>query len=374
MADGSRHQDDPTNRRLVERPAVRLAGIVAAALTLGFLFITSVLDAYHAPSPHHVPVAVVGPPQAVAKIQTALGQRAPGAFDVDPYQSAAAARQAIENRRVDAALVLAAPAGASAPGGASAAPGGVPPAHVLIASGIGTEPANAIATVFTGVAKAMGGGAVVQDVAPVQRGDPLGVASYFFAVGLYMPSFLGGILMTVAARRYSMAGKIVAVLVFAALLGTIEVGVVDGLIGALVGHSAELIGLGVLTSVAFAATVVALGSMLGAAGIALSTLTFPGAGIPASGGPFGVAFLPEFYRVVGPGLPLTNAAAAIRNVVYFGGHANGAPLGVLACWAGGALVLMAAIAAVDRRRRSPRPGTSAPMTGPRLAEQHQTSK
>jgi hypothetical protein len=71
--------------------------------------------------------------------------------------------------------------------------------------------------------------------------------------------------------------------------------------------------------------------VLGAAGIGLSTLTFLVAGIPSSGGPFGVSFLPAFYRVAGPGLPLTNAATASRNISYFGGHAIGAPRNQTRC-------------------------------------------
>jgi hypothetical protein len=142
---------------------------------------------------------------------------------------------------------------------------------------------------------------------------------------------LFGIMLTFAAPRASTASKVAAVIVFAACLGTVEVAVVDGLIGALAGHAAGLIGVGMLTSLAFAATIAALGRVLGAAGIGLSTLTFLVAGIPSSGGPFGVSFLPAFYRVAGPGLPLTNAATASRNISYFGGHAIGAPRNQTRC-------------------------------------------
>jgi hypothetical protein len=71
-------------------------------------------------------------------------------------------------------------------------------------------------------------------------------------VALYLPSFLFGIMLTFAAPRASTASKVAAVIVFAACLGTVEVAVVDGLIGALAGHAAGLIGVGMLTSLAFA--------------------------------------------------------------------------------------------------------------------------
>jgi uncharacterized phage infection (PIP) family protein YhgE len=168
------------------------------------------------------------------------------------------------------------------------------------------------------------------------------------ARALYLPSFLFAILLTFAAPRAPTVSKITAVIVFAALLGAAETAVADGLLGALTGHAAALTGVGMLTSLAFAATVAALGRVLGAAGIGLSTLTFLVAGIPSSGGPFGVSFLPAFYRAVGPGLPLTNATTAARNITYFSGHATAAPLGVLAAWAGGGLLVLIAASLAEK--------------------------
>jgi hypothetical protein len=337
--------------RLASR--ARVAGIAVAALTLGFLFITSILGAYHAPAPHDVPVAIVGPAQVTAPAGAALARQDPGAFTLVSYRSAAAATHAIRSRDVDAAFVLPV--------------AGEHRAQLIVASGTGSEATQVIETVFTHAAAAMGATAAVHDIAPLPAGDPLGVSPYFFGVALYLPTFLFGIMLTFAAPRASTATKMAAVIVFAACLATVEVAVVDGLIGALAGHAAALIGVGVLTSLAFGATIVALGRVLGAAGVGLSTLTFLVAGIPSSGGPFGVSFLPAFYRVVGPGLPLTNAATASRNISYFGGHAIGAPLGVLAAWAGGGLLILTAVAVIEKGRRTPRWLRKPPEPATRLA-------
>jgi hypothetical protein len=323
-------------------PHVRVAGITVAALTIGFLFITSILGAYHAPTPHHVQIGIVGPAQVAAPVKAALGQRAPGAFDLVSYQDTEAATRAVETRDVYAAFVL------PTPGAAQAG------AQLIIASGIGASPAQVIRTVFTEAAAAMQTPVNVRDIAPLPSGDPLGVSPYFFCVALYMPSFLFGIMLTFAAARASAASKIVSVIVFAVLLGIVEIAVADGLTGALTGHATALAGLGMLTALAFAATVAALGRMFGSAGVGLSTLAFLIAGIPSSGGPFGVSFLPEFYRVVGPGLPLTNAASAARNISYFNSHAVAAPLSVLGVWAGGGLLLLAVVAFLENNPRAPR--------------------
>jgi hypothetical protein len=320
-------------------PRVRAAGITVAALTIGFLFITSILGAYHAPTPHDVPIAIVGPVQVTAQVRAALNQRDPGAFDLVSYRSAAAATHEVEYRDAYAALVVP----------ASGTTAGKDRAQLIIASGIGADPAEVIRTVFTEAAAAAGTTAAVRDIAPLPPGDPLGVSPYFFCVALYLPSFLLGIMLTFAAPRASTLSKIMVVLVFAALLGIVEVAVADGLTGALIGHAVALAGMGMLTALAFGAAVTALGRVLGAVGIGLSTLTFLIAGIPSSGGPFGVSFLPAFYRVVGPVLPLTNAATVARNISYFHGHAIRAPLGVLAVWAGGGLLILIAVALLENR-------------------------
>jgi len=75
-------------------------------------------------------------------------------------------------------------------------------------------------------------------------------------------------------------------------------------------------------------------------------------GIPVSGGPANLAsFGPAFLRVLDAALPLGVAASAVRNVVYFGGHATGLDLWVLTAWALAGVVGL--IWATTLRRRAP---------------------
>ncbi|HYZ55560.1 MAG TPA: carboxypeptidase regulatory-like domain-containing protein, partial [Streptosporangiaceae bacterium] len=319
------------------RAAVRLTGILAGVLIFGFLFATSMMWAFRAPSPHDIPVAVVGPSPVVTQIQAALGQQAPGVLQPIPYPSVSLARQAIMDRHVDAAFALP----AADPGG------GKPRAQVIVASAISPLMADMISTAFTHVAAAMGAGVAVQDIAPLPAGDPSGVSPFYFAIVLLLPSFIGGVLITFATKRTAIALKMAGAVTFAACLAAADVAVADGLLGALTGHAAELFGVGVLTSLAFIASVVALGRVLGAPGIGLAALTFFVAGLPTSGGPSGLPFLPAVYRFVGDGLPPANAVTAAQNVSYFGGHAISVPLGVLAAWAGGGLAVLAAVMAAE---------------------------
>jgi hypothetical protein len=88
------------------RSTVQVVGPVTGGLLIGFLFITSILGAYHAPSPHNEPIAVVAPPQVTTQIRSALDARRPDAFDLQPYGSRSLAERALKRRDVDAAFVV----------------------------------------------------------------------------------------------------------------------------------------------------------------------------------------------------------------------------------------------------------------------------
>src|SRR5690606_40162647 len=77
----------------------RLIGAVVAVTLLGALFVTSFLGAFRQPEPHDVPIAVVGPDQVVARLEQQVAAQAPGAFDLIGYPDAAAARQALLDRK-----------------------------------------------------------------------------------------------------------------------------------------------------------------------------------------------------------------------------------------------------------------------------------
>ncbi|CAA9506702.1 MAG: hypothetical protein AVDCRST_MAG30-2239, partial [uncultured Solirubrobacteraceae bacterium] len=74
-----------------------ILALVAAQVVLVAAF---VLPA-HDPKPHDVPVALVGPAQAAARLEAMR----PGALDVRPVASEAAARAQIADREVYGALV-----------------------------------------------------------------------------------------------------------------------------------------------------------------------------------------------------------------------------------------------------------------------------
>src|SRR2546423_11585843 len=78
-----------------------VAGLLALVTLIGLIG-----PAIKSPSPHDIPVGLVGPAPATQQIATAFATKAPGAFQLTTYGSEADARAAIDARNVDGILVL----------------------------------------------------------------------------------------------------------------------------------------------------------------------------------------------------------------------------------------------------------------------------
>src|SRR5437870_13324314 len=76
-------------------------GLVALMTLIGLI-----APAIKSPSPHDIPVGLVGPPPATQQISQAFGTSAPGAFQFTTYASEADARAAIDSRAVDGTLLI----------------------------------------------------------------------------------------------------------------------------------------------------------------------------------------------------------------------------------------------------------------------------
>ena len=82
------------------------------------------------------------------------------------------------------------------------------------------------------------------------------------------------------------------------------------------------------------------------AGTLIVVVLFVIFGAPAAGGTIPSAFLPGFWRVIGPYLPAGAGTTAVRNTIYFGGNEVGIALLVLAAY----LVVGALVVVAIRRR------------------------
>ncbi|TDC75713.1 ABC transporter permease [Actinomadura sp. 7K507] len=318
-----------------------IAVIVVVAL-LGMVFAGSFLGALHKPEPHGVPVAVVGPENAVDRLGAEMDKRADGAFDLAAYETEKAARDALLDRDVDAVFV---------PGQGGAA---------LIVAGATGKIENAVLTqAFQGVGQATGQPVTVEDVRPLPADDGNGVSAIFFVITTVIPAIVLAVLLAFAVPKAGAGRRVGLLAAGSVVLGGVNAWVAAGLTGALVGAPWELWGLGSL--LVFAVSSFAAGALRagGPPAAGLTVLLFIPIGVPASGGPIGPRFIPEWYAAFGEWLPVSAAINAVRNTVYFDGSAIGGPLLVLTLWAAAGLALVLVPKKTRQRgHAAPEPATS----------------
>jgi nucleotide-binding universal stress UspA family protein len=318
-----------------------LAGFILASAAFVAIFVALTLSAFHKPTPHGVPVGLVGSAAVTAQVEHGLDRAVPGGFSFRDYPSAASATTGIAQRQVDGALVA---SGAKL--------------RLLVTQAGGTGPDQALTGAFTAVAARSGRPLTVTDVLPPLATDTQALSSWFVVLSVLIPSLAAGSASALALRRAPRAWAVAAPVAMAAVSGLIAAAIADGIAG--LGNYPAIAGIVALSSLAVAAPT-ALLARIRPPLVALAVLAFIVFGIPASGGPANLAsFTPGFLRALNPVLPLGVGASTIRNVVYFGGHDTTAYLWTLAAWALAGVVGLNLITALRR----PAPAVTEPVTPP----------
>jgi len=293
------------------RPVLRHATLILVA---GVALAASFVGAFHDPRPHRMPVGVVAPAAQVNRLQAAVGVHDPGALSLRPYPTATSAATAIRDRTLDGAVVL-------TPGHA----------RLLVASAAGSQTVLTMQRAFTPAS--LRTPVATQDLAPLPVSDRGGLGPFFFVLTLVIPSLLIGVAMTIMVKGLPVRDRLAGAAVFAVVVGFVDAAVSNVAFGSLGGSYLELAGLGMLISFAASSVTVGLGRLLGPLGIALAAIGLLVVGTPASGAAVGPAFVPSFFAVLHPILPLGQGLDAVRNAAYFSWHATWGELGLLAGWA-----------------------------------------
>jgi nucleotide-binding universal stress UspA family protein len=323
-----------------------LAAYLVTSAVFVAVFVALTLSAYHKPTPHDLPVGVVGSAAVTRQVEHHLDSAAPGAFRFRSYPSAASATTGIAQRVVDGALIA---SGANL--------------RLLVTQAGGTGPEQALSGALGAVAARSGRQLTVSDVVPPRAGDSQALSSWFVILSVLIPSLAAGSASALALRRVRRSWSVGAPVAGAIVSGAVAAAIVDGIAG--LGNFPAIAGIIALFSLAVAAPTAVLARIRPPLA-ALAVLVFIVAGIPVSGGPANLAsFTPGFLRVFGSVLPLGIAASAIRNVVYFGGHATSPYLWTLAAWALAGLAGLLAVTAL-RRPAPALPVLTEPVTPPRV--------
>lgn len=289
--------------------------LLGVVLLFGFTAVFS--SAFHNPQPHQVPVAIVGPPSALAQARGALD---PQQFFALPYTSESAARDALLRSDVAGVLV-----------------GG----RVLVASAGGFVAAQKTGQALMQASARAGTAATLVDLKPLPPHDSRGLSSFVTVLGTTIASIVAAVLLTLLGGAHPLRARLIALVLTAGLGGVAVALSVDTTVGALTGDFWGIAGVVALLILAVVLCVHGLGRLIGHAGAGLAAMTLVLVGVTSSGGGVGHQFQPGFFRGVSQLFPNGAAVTALRNEVYMAGaHSLGALL-VLCAWAGGgALALL----------------------------------
>jgi len=296
------------------------AGLLALVTLIGLIG-----PAIKSPSPHDIPIGIVE-----GSTQTAFAANGP--FSVTVYDSEHAARQAIDSRDIDGALVL-------GPGGPK----------LIVAGAAGDAVTGVITGAFTQLFQKQGQTLEVEVVHPFASGDPHGLILFFVVLAVLVSTLIANALAGLR-REAGFASRLLIVLIFAVVSAPVAMGVatwIAGNYGSGFWTATALVALG---SAAVGAAVAGAARLLGRPGVALAALIAVLLDLVCSGGPIGSQLLPDAYRALAPGMPAGQLYSAMRGALYFDGAGVTDPITVLVLWVAGGIVLLLLGEVVARRR------------------------
>lgn len=330
---GARRADEETGavrpgrgfgRELAEAVTPRAALLMVGVLALQLAFIASYIGAFHKPTPHRVPIAVVAPEQSQQDIERRLN-----GLDGDPLDVTVTtadretAEQRLRDRKIDGAYVV-------DPGGDTDT--------LLVASGAGSSVGQALEGVFARVQESQQRELRTEDVVPAKAGDGRGLSAFYLVIGWCVGGYLCAavLAMSYGARPSTINRALIRLLttaLYAVVAGLGGAVIAGPVLGALPGSVWGLAALGALTVFAVGAATLAFQALAGVIGVGVTILLVVVLGNPSAGGAYGVSLLPTFWRAIGPYLPTGASTWSARSIAYFEGVAMSGPLLVLAVWA-----------------------------------------
>jgi hypothetical protein len=320
------------------RIMVLVGAVIAIALGAVYLSIG------HHPQPRDVPIAAVGTP-AVAQ---AIEAQAPDEFAVRAVPNRAAARQAIDERDVYAAVV----------------PGKQGVRELLIASSASNQVANFMRKTL-GAATPDNVPRIV-DVKPLPEDDSAGSSIPLLVQLLMLGGSVGilgfrGVLPRFQAGPRSGVLPIAALVAYAFAFGLAVTGI-SAAFG--VGTDASVVDRVLVfsfISLAVTASTAAMVSLIGAAGAAVTGTLFFVIGAQISGGNTAFEFLSPFWSGLGEHLPGGAGTTLVREVLYFPDASMTEPIATLAAYVGAGVLVVLGLSALRSRRpeRRPRLGSDA---------------
>jgi hypothetical protein len=294
--------------------AVALVLLPATVLMLSFAFFY--VGAFHDPTPHQVPIAVVGPPAVAAQLNALPGDP----LDARQASSRADALSQIDDREVYGAYDAATN-------------------HLFVASAANRATAVALEATFDRIAAAQRRPpARVTDVKPLPPKDPNGTAAFYAVIAWMFGGYIGATLIGLigsprASSTQRAAARVGALAAFGIVNGILSVVLLRVCFDVFSGHVVALCAIAALTIFASAAATAGIQAAAGPAGTGLVILVFVILGNSASGGPFARPLLPGLWSTIGGVLPPGASVDLARSALFFDGARIAGPILVLLAWA-----------------------------------------
>jgi len=290
--------------------------VVGAIVVAQFLLVLMFAWSSSRAAPHDLPLAVSGPSAATQGLARGLQQSQPGAFTVMVLSDETAAREAVIDRQVYAAVSVSG-AGATVYTASASSP--------ALAQMLTQDLPAAIEHVLPHVA------VTVTDLAPNPVDDPKGTAIASTLIPLTMTSIAAGVVIgLLAGERRSRLVVLVAYAVLAGLLATVAL---QAMLGGLTGPwlSNELVI--TLGAGAIAATACGLSAAARIVGILVALLVVWFFGFAFSGVTSAWQLMPTPWGQLAQYLPVGATNTGLRSVAFFDGARATGSLAVLGAWA-----------------------------------------
>ena len=291
------------------------------------------LGAFHAPTPHELPVGIVGQGAATQVFAQTVTDQSDGALVAHVVDSAAQAKEQIRDR--DLAAVY-------APGSTSAT--------LYVSTAASETTASAAQKVFLPIAYQAHLPFTVQDVVPTGDEDTTGQGLFFLLVALSVGGYASAIAVAAFATRLRPLWTAAVGLVTAGVVAGIGVVIAGPVYGIITTHRWEVF----LFAWMYDAIIVALGvglhPLLGRWTTPILTMLFVMLNFTSSGGIFQPAFQPGFFAGLNTFWSGAAWLQAAQDLLYFPGASLGRPSLVLALWLAVAVLLCVVVHGLVARR------------------------
>ncbi|MEV5896490.1 ABC transporter permease [Nonomuraea fuscirosea] len=329
--------DDRISRRweaFKESPFLPATVIVLILSAGAGLFAGSYTYAMANPTPHRVPVAVVGVSHQTVRgksFAAGLERALDASLALSFERSYEQAWQAVEEQRVYAIIVVRGD-----------------DVTLNVSSASGASVALLLTEAAPKVAPRVGVRLTVRDINPLQRGDPRGLALFYITLAAVVIGFIGAVQLHANAAGLSAWQQIAFTVAYAALGALSIVAVVDWGLGALNLPLLESWLILALTMFASGMVFAMFHTLVGRWAMVPTWGLMVLLGNPSSGGAVSWPLLPSPLGAIGRWLPPGASVNAQHTAVYFGAHQRVLPFLVLAAWG-----LVGCAVFLIRRERAP---------------------